>query len=180
MASWKWIAFIQKRCQKEPTSVRFKIFFLFDREQRSKVLKEALLLLLLLLLVWNQVTKMYQIEQKLCKQGNKKCAREQKMCKGTKNVLLWHIKVLNCRVCLVWLFVAFCGLLWPYVSSYGVVDAFYRYNMAGIVWSSVVLYGLLWPCMTCYGLVWPVMALYRLVRSFYGLIWHFMFFYGRI
>ena len=41
----------------------------FDREQRSKVLKEALLLLLL---AWNQAPKMYQIEQKLCK--------------GTKNV----------------------------------------------------------------------------------------------
>ena len=64
---------------------------LFNREQRSKVLKEALLLFLLLAL--NQAPKMYQIKQKVCKgtknvQRNKKCAKEQKMCKGTKNVLL--------------------------------------------------------------------------------------------
>ena len=65
-------------------------------------------------------------------QGNKKCAREQKMCKGTKNVLLWHIMVLNCRVCLVWPCLALCGL----------------------VWLCVALCGLECPCVTSVDLVW--------------------------
>ena len=95
-------------------------------------------------------------------QGNKKCAREQKMCKRPKNVqgnkkyahgtkqvplsknevyketmwakcnLLWNIMVLNCCVCLVWLCVALCGHVWPYVASYGLV-AFHLHNMTGIV-----------------------------------------------
>ena len=46
---------------------------------------------------------------------------EQKICKGTKNVLLWHIMVSNCRVCLVWACVAFCGLLWPCLVLFGIV-----------------------------------------------------------
>ena len=49
---------------------------------------------------------------------------EQKLCKGTINVLLWHIVVLNCRVCLVW----------PYVASYGLVVAFHCH---GIVRSQI-------------------------------------------
>ena len=48
-------------------------FDFFDREQRSKVLKEALLLFLL---AWNQVQKMLYIEQKLFM--------------GTKNVPKWN------------------------------------------------------------------------------------------
>ena len=44
---------------------------------------------------------------------NKKCAREQKKVLGNKNVLLWQIMVLNCRVCLVWPYVALYGLMWP-------------------------------------------------------------------
>ena len=66
----------------DPNSFRnLSLCQFFDREQRSKVLKEGLLLFLL---AWNQVPIMYQIEKKLCKgaknvQENKKCAREQKM-----------------------------------------------------------------------------------------------------
>ena len=77
---------------------------IFDRELCSKVLKEALLLLLLLLLglAGNHEQKMFQIEQKLCK--------------GTKNVLLWHIMVLNCRVCLAWPYVALYVLMWPHLN----------------------------------------------------------------
>ena len=66
---------------------------------------------------------------------------EQKLCKGTTNVLLWHIMVLNCRVCLygrVWPFVAICGLVCPYV----------------------VLYGLMWP-------LWPYVASYGLDVAFH-------------
>ena len=46
----------------------FKLMPIFDR---SKVLKEALMFLLLLL-AWNQVLKMFQIEQKMWK-GTKMC-----------------------------------------------------------------------------------------------------------
>ena len=62
-----------------------KVVRFFDHEQRSKVLKEALLLLFLFMfLPWNYEWKMFQLEQKLCKgtknvQGNKKCAQEQRM-----------------------------------------------------------------------------------------------------
>ena len=88
--------------------------YIFDRELCSKVLKEALLLFLLGL-AGNHEQKMFQIE---ILQGNKNCAseqksaRKQKMCKGTKNVLLWHIMVLNCRVCLIWPCMALYGLVW--------------------------------------------------------------------
>ena len=66
----------------------------FDREQRSKVLKEALLLFLL---AWNQVKKMLQIEQKMLAnkirfKANKKCSgknfvpnQTKYTTKGTKN-----------------------------------------------------------------------------------------------
>ena len=67
--------------------------YFFDREQSSKVLKEALLLFLF---AWNQVLKMVQIEQKLCKGRkivleNKKCAREQKQ--------LQYKALLTCNLC---------------------------------------------------------------------------------
>ena len=66
-------------------------------------------------------------------QGNKKCAKEQTMCKeqktnkGTKNVPMsqneahkvtiaakcyLHIMELNCHVCLVWPYVALYDLMW--------------------------------------------------------------------
>ena len=71
----------------------------FDRDQRSKVLKEALLFLLLL--AWNQLPKMFQIEHKLCK--------------GTKNVLGNKI-VMFALYGLVWPCVALYGLVWPCVA----------------------------------------------------------------
>ena len=58
---------------------------IFDREQRSKVLKEAFLMLFLFLfLAWNQVKKMFVGTKNV--HGNKKCSWEQKMFVGTKNV----------------------------------------------------------------------------------------------
>ena len=55
--------------------------FIFDREQRSKVLKEALLLLFL---AWNQVQKTFVGSKNV--RGNKECSWEQKIFAGTKNV----------------------------------------------------------------------------------------------
>ena len=49
---------------------------------------------------------------------------KQKCCEGTKNVLLWYITVitvLNCRVCLVWPYVALYGLMWPCMPLNGLV-----------------------------------------------------------
>ena len=62
-------------------------------------------------------------------QGNKKCARTQKCA----SVAHYGIE-LSCLPCmaLCGFFVALCGLVWPYVASYGFVD-FHRHNMAGIV-----------------------------------------------
>ena len=49
---------------------------------------------------------------------------------GAKCYSLWHIMVLNSRVCLVWSYVAFYGLMWPYVA------------LSCMVWPYVALYGL--------------------------------------
>ena len=80
---------------------------------------------------------------------------EQKLCKGTKSVLLWHIMVQNRRVCLVWPFVALCGLfLWSPYSQ--IFDLIY------LVWLCVALYGLFWPFsafLVLCNLVWPCTAL---------------------
>ena len=64
-------------------------------------------------------------------------------------MLLWHIMVLNCRV----------SLVWPYVASYGLDIAFHghdfvrpHYNYHGLVCPSKALYGLVWFCMALYGL----------------------------
>ena len=56
--------------------------YFFDHEQRSKVLKEALLFFLFLL-AWNQVKKMLQMEQKMLAnkirlKANKKCSKGKK------------------------------------------------------------------------------------------------------
>ena len=109
-------------------------------------------------------------EQKMCKgtknmQTNKKCVSKQKMYKGTKNVqknkrcakgpkyyLLWHIMVLNCCVCVVWPFMALCGLVWPCVAFCSLKWSCYcfsrttpcvsSFDLAFLVWPSVVLCGL--------------------------------------
>ena len=79
------------------------------------------------------------------------------MCKGTKNVplsqtegpmrakcyLLWHIMVLNFRVCLV---LALCGLVWP-------CCCFLRPSIC------VALCGLIWPL---YDLIWSFMEEFSL------------------
>ena len=66
---------------------------------------------------------------------------EQKKCKGTRNVLLWHIMVLNCHVCLVWPYVTLYGLLWPFVASYGLDVAFNGHDYV-----CVALFELARPC----------------------------------
>ena len=87
-------------------------YIIFDREQRSKVLKEALLFLLLLLfLAWNQVRKMIQMEQKLCK-GRKKCA----------SVAHYGIQ-LPCLPCM-----ALYSLAWPYVALYDLDVTFHGHD----------------------------------------------------
>ena len=68
----------------------------FDRELRSKVLKEALLLLLFLILAWNQVKKRYKGNKIMF--ANKKVKREQKMygdenCYKLNGKLLEEIKL---------------------------------------------------------------------------------------
>ena len=55
-----------------------------------------------------------------CSESNKK------LCKRTKNVLLWHIMVLNCRDCLVWPCIALHGLMWP--LKYGIDVAFHGHD----------------------------------------------------
>ena len=96
-------------------NISFSVWMFFDREQRLKVLKEALLLLLFFLVAWNHEQKRFQMEQKMfqmeqkiitnkkCSKWNKKCFRtknhhepkmfqmEPKMCKGTKNVKMKFI-----------------------------------------------------------------------------------------
>ena len=119
------LAFIPQLSKAFFTHIVFLLFF--DLEQRSKVLKEALLSLLFL--AWNQVPKMFQIEQNC--QGNKKCSREQKMCNETKNVLLWHIMVLNCCV---------YHLMWPRM----VLLLFTAMAMCGLIRLSMDLCDLVW------------------------------------
>ena len=76
--------------------ISFLCFFI-DREQRSKVLKEALLLLLFLFfLAWNQVKKNVP--------GNKKCSVAQ-------NGLFFTAMAL-CHL---------YGLFWPFMSFYGLL-----------------------------------------------------------
>ena len=128
-------------CQNWEVSCGLELNFV-DREQRSKVLKEALLFLL----AWNQVPKMFQIEQKLCKvnkneQENQKCAWEQKMCKGTKNLLrnkkcasVAHFGIeLSCLNCMAF---------------------------SGLVWSCIALFGLVWS--GCFSRPWPSVASFNL------------------
>ena len=85
---------------------------------------------------------------------------EQKKCKGTRNVLLWHIMVLNCHVCLVWPYVTLYGLLWPRM-------------VLMLLFTAMAMFGLIRISMDLCVLVWTCMALF-------GLVWHFMVFYGRI
>ena len=49
---------------------------------------------------------------------------------GAKCNLLWHMMVLNCRVC-------------PYMAWYGLI--WHRLVLYGLVWSPVVLYSQAWP-----------------------------------
>ena len=84
---------------------------IFDREQRSKVLKGALLLLFL---AW----------------WNKKCAREQ-------NMFLWVKRSNGGSVILcgtLWYWIVGCGLIWPLVVIY----CQSVYCLRGLVWSSCV------------------------------------------
>ena len=99
----------------------YEVFWmLFDREQRSKVLKYALLLFFFFL-AWKHEWKMFQIEQKLCK--------------GTQNVLLWHIMVLNFHVYLVW----------PYVALYDLLSSWCSFSRP---WLCVASIELAWPCVS--------------------------------
>ena len=63
-----------------------------------------------------------------------------------------HYDIDKCLPCM-----ALCGLVWPYVASYGLDVAFHGHYYV-------------WPYLNHHGLVWP----------FYGLKCHFMVFYGKI
>ena len=133
-------------------------FFFFDRKLCESGPKRSFAVVLLLVVVgvetWvkNGTNQTKKVQGKKNVQANKKCAREQKMCKGTKSVLLWHIMVLNCRVWLVWLFLALCGLVWSCKA------------LCGLVWL------LLFTAMARCGVIRLSMALCDPVRPFYGLI----------
>ena len=88
--------------------------------------------------------------------GSKNLPNRAKLSKGTKNLLLWHIMVLNCRVCLVW----------PYVALHGLDVTFHRNDMVGtknvLLWHIMVL-----NCrVALYVLVWPFYGLFS--RSYIG------------
>ena len=130
----------------------------FDREWRSKVLKEALLFLLL---------ACWEHEQKCCK-PNKNCAKNvptsqnevHKGSKGANFYILWHFMTLNCHVFLVW----------PFVAMYGHAVAFQGHRHVWPHSTKHVLCDLVWACMALYGLAWRCMAF----------LWSHMIFYGRI
>ena len=131
---------------------------IFDQEQRSKVLKEALLFLLL---------ACWEHEQKCCK-PNKNCAKNvptsqnevHKGSKGANFYILWHFMTLNCHVFLVW----------PFVAMYGHAVAFQGHRHVWPHSTKHVLCDLVWACMALYGLAWRCMAF----------LWSHMIFYGRI
>ena len=64
---------------------------------------------------------------------------EQKLCEGTKNVLMWHIIVQHCRVCIVWSYVALYTLLWTCMV---LLLPFMAITMCGFI--SIALCVLVW------------------------------------
>ena len=144
----------------------------FFCEQRSKVLKRSFFVLVFIVVLVVGVELILKNVPNRTKivQGNKKCAREQKISKGTKNVqgnkkcareqknvLLWHIMVLNCRVCPVWPCVVLYGLMWPHFVL--------------LLFTAMVMCGLIRLSMALCDLVWSCMAFLCSHRAFYGLSW---------
>ena len=96
-------------------------FDFWPRATFKGLLLLLLLLFLVLVLAWKHEWKMFQIEQKLCKER--------------KKLLLWHIMALNCRVWFVWPYVALYGLMWSWCC--------FSRPWLYVVWSE-----LLRPCLT--------------------------------
>ena len=162
--------------QRIPKKFSLNYHYFFDREQRSKVLKEALLFffLFLFLLAWNQVQKMLQMwnkkdrkenlflsEQKMLNfKGNKKFSWT-KVPYRTKNFRNENCSKLSLKSwfqsetkTLIYAFLAIC---W-HVRQHGLL----RNNMS--------LSDLLWSCMEFYGLLWSCVALYRRFMVFHGFV----------
>ena len=103
---------------------------------------------------------------------NKKCAREQKMCKGTKNVPKGFCGTL-------WYWIALYGLVWPCMPLYGLVwphMVLLLLFMAIAVCCLIQLSMALWLC----DLSWSWRAFLWSYMAFWGFIWHFMVFSGNI
>ena len=86
---------------------------------------------------------------------------------------------------------ALSGLVWPHLTSSGLVTAINMCSLVGLEWPCmalcclvlpcVVLCSLVWPCAALYGLVrpcvalcdlvWPCVVLYSLFMALYGLLW---------
>ena len=80
--------------------------------------------------------------------GIKMFKMEQKLCKGTKNVLLWYIVVIAAF--------ALYGLMWPRM-------------ILMLLFTAMSMHGLVCP-----SLVWPCMALYGLFMALNGILWSLM------
>ena len=103
-------------------------------------------------------------------QANKKCAREQKMCKGTKNVPKSQNEVHKVPIVMG----AKCYILW--VTHYGIKLPCLPF-MDGFMWPCMVLYGLVWPYVALYGFiafVWPSVLLCGILWPSYGFLSQFM------
>ena len=95
-----------------------------------------------------------------CSKWNKNCAREQKVCKGTKNVqgnekFAWEQNVF------LWVKMKFIkiqsngGKVLSSVVHYGI-----ELPYGGHTWPCMTLCGFIWPHVVVHGPVWPYVALY--------------------
>ena len=91
-------------------------------------------------------------------QGNQKCA--------------FVVHCGNCRVCLVWPYVALYGLICPCMALYGLVCPCVA--LCGLECPCMSMYDIIRLSMTLCDLVWSCMALYSLFMVSYGILWSFM------
>ena len=85
-----------------------------------------------------------------CSTWNKNCSREQKVCKGAKNVIFYGT---------LRYWIAVCGLGWSYMALFGLIGhcmIFY-----GLVWSFIAMFGLV----LCTVILWLYIAFFRGQRS---------------
>ena len=93
---------------------------------------------------------------------------EQKLCKGTKNVLGNKIRASVAHYGIeFWPCVVLYGLMWPHMVLL-LFTAIIWLALCDLVGSCMALYGLVWPCMALYGLVWLSMNIVLKFYSFYN------------